>query len=60
MRAGEKHICDEILRYGTITGDKEFTCEGVMVRQYTISYEGESYDLTKHNGEWVYLHRNIH
>lgn len=60
MRECEKKICDDILRYGTITRDEEFTCEGIMVRQYTISYEGESYDLTKNNGEWVHFHRNIH
>lgn len=59
MREDEKKICDDILGYGKILSDKEFECDGKFVRQYVIEIGGETYDLTKHNGEWVYIHHNI-
>ena len=58
MRDSEKKICDDVLRYGKILQDVESVCEGIMVREYTIAYEGEKYDLVKNNGEWVSFHRN--
>ena len=59
MREDEKKICDDILKYGTITSDKEFTCDGEFIRQYVIEYEGEEYQLTKSNGQWIYIHHTI-
>lgn len=59
MKEYEKKICNDILRYGTIISDKEFTCEGDMVRQYEIGYEGVTYLLIKVNGEWEYIHSVI-
>lgn len=59
MKDYEKEICDDILRYGTILSDKEFQCEGNFVRQYQIEYEGEEYNLTKQNGEWIYIFHHI-
>lgn len=54
-----KDICDDILRYGTILNDDEYNIEGDSVRQYRIKYEGEIYNITKINGEWDYLSRDI-
>ena len=59
MREDEKNICDDILRYGKIISDKEIVCDGKFIRQYVIEIENETYDLTKRNGEWVYIHHNI-
>lgn len=56
----EKEMCNDILRYGTIKRDEEFECEGERIRQYTIEQDGEEYDLTKVNGEWIYFHHTIH
>jgi hypothetical protein len=54
-----KAICDDILRYGTILNDDEYNIDGDLVRQYRIKYEGEIYNITKINGEWDYLSRDI-
>lgn len=59
MTEAEKRICDECLRYGVITSDKEFTCEGKAIRQYIIELDGEEYHLTKQDGEWIYFHHVI-
>lgn len=59
MREDEKKICDDILRYGKIISDKEFTCDGKFIRQYIIECDGETCDLTKENGEWIYIRHNI-
>lgn len=59
MKDYEKKICDDILRYGTILSDEEFQCEGKFVRQYQIEYEGEKYNLTKQDGEWIYIFHHI-
>lgn len=57
LRLEEKLICDDILRYGEIIRDERFTDEhGVDIRQYTIrDINGEVYDLTKRQGEWIYI-----
>jgi hypothetical protein len=54
-----KAICDDILRYGTILNDDEYNIDGDLVRQYRIKYECEIYNITKINGEWDYLSRDI-
>lgn len=56
MTEEEKSICDYCLRYGTITSDKELTCEGKAIRQYIITLDGEEYHLNKQNGEWIYFY----
>lgn len=52
----EKSICDDILRYGTITSDEEFESEGKHIRQYVITLDGEEYHITKWDGEWIYFY----
>ncbi len=59
MREDEKKICDDILRYGKILSDKEIVCDGKFIRQYVIECDGETYNLTKENGEWIYILHNI-
>lgn len=53
----EKLICDDILRYGEILRDESFTNEeGIEYRQFTIKdTNGELYDLTKRNGDWIFI-----
>lgn len=58
MREDEKKICDDILRYGKILSDTEIVCDGKFIRQYTIECDGETYDLTKECGEWIYIYHN--
>lgn len=59
MTDNEKEICNDVLRYGTIKSDKEFECKGKLIRQYIIELDGEEYNLTKENGEWIYFHHVI-
>lgn len=56
MTSMEKMLCSEILRDATSATHKEFDCEGVHVIQYDVECDGERYTMTKHNGEWVYIH----
>lgn len=57
MRESEKNFCDDALRYGNIIEEVEFTCDGIAERQYTISYDGVMYLMTKCNGVWIYIHK---
>ena len=59
MRDDETRIADQILRNGSIVRDEEFSIGDKAYRQYTIEIDLEAYDLTKCNGEWVYIHRHI-
>jgi hypothetical protein len=56
MTSMEKMLCSEILRDATSATHKEFDCEGVHVIQYDVICDEEKYTMTKHNGEWVYIH----
>lgn len=56
MTATEKKICDAILRDATSVSHKEFRCDGIDVIQFDVISGGEEYFMTKHNGEWVYIH----
>lgn len=56
MKDYEKKICDDLLRYGEIVRDMSYVSNNKYIRQYTIvDTNGEKYDITKRNGEWVYL-----
>lgn len=59
MRDFEKSLCNDMIRYGHIVSDKEFTIDGDNVRQYAVIYDGCKFKITKENGEWVYLHHCI-
>lgn len=54
-----QEICNDILRYGEIISDTEAEFENGWYRQYVVKYENEIYNMTKHNGEWIYIHREI-
>jgi hypothetical protein len=54
-----QEICNDILRYGEVISDTETEFEDGWYRQYIIKYEGETYHMTKHNGEWVFIRREV-
>lgn len=54
-----QEICNDILRYGEIISDTETEFEDGWYRQYIVKYEGEAYHMTKHNGEWVFIRREV-
>ena len=53
----EQKILTDILNKGKVVRDEFFeTPEGLAIQQYTvIDTDGETYDLTKHNGVFVYI-----
>lgn len=59
MTTAEKNICSEVLRDATYVEHEEFECEGIKVIQFNVICDGESYTMTKHDGEWVYFHHNF-
>jgi hypothetical protein len=54
-----QEICNDILRYGEVISDTETEFEDGWYRQYIIKYEGETYHMTRHNGEWVFIRREV-
>lgn len=57
MHEQEKRICDKVLNAGAVTRSKSFIPNnGVEIQQFMVEYKGEQYDLTRHDGEWVYFH----
>jgi hypothetical protein len=54
-----QEICNDILRYGEVISDTETEFEDGWYRQYIVECDGETYHMTKHNGEWVYIHREV-
>lgn len=54
-----QEICNDILRYGEIINDIEFTEKDGCYRQYIIEYEDEIYYMTRHNGEWIFIRREV-
>ena len=55
----EERFCDYLLRYGTIIRDVTvYDKDDEEYRQYTIEQNGHTWNLTKHHGEWIYLHFN--
>lgn len=52
----EKEICDYALRYGTIIKNIEY--RNINTRWYTIELDGQTYSMTKQNGEWIYFFRH--
>ena len=49
----EMKECDDILRYGKIITDKEFTDDGNFIRRYVIRKDSTFYWLVKKNGAWT-------
>lgn len=54
-----EELCRNILRYGVIVSDQEYSFEynGVFhfERYYTIEYNNRTYKLVKQDGEFVYF-----
>ena len=61
MNEVEKHLCEWLLENGTIIRHGVFDVipSGEVSEQWTIVVDGESYDITKLDGEWIYFHHNI-
>jgi len=56
----EKKICDEILKDGDLLEKTDaISKDGIFIEYYELSYLGEKYLMTKHNGEWIYFHHEI-
>ena len=53
----ESLFCDNILRYGQIIKDVQYSIRGNLYRRYSIKCDGNVYELTKRNGEWIYINR---
>lgn len=54
---GERAICEDLLKAGRIVTQSTYICEGISVEYFCIESDGWLYDMTKHDGEWVYFHR---
>lgn len=52
-------ICDNILRYGEVISDTETELVDGWYRQYIVKCDGDTYHMTKHNGEWVFIRREV-
>ena len=59
MTDNEKRLIQMMLDEGNIIRTSEYVIDGKQNTQYAVEYEGETYHITKHNGEIVYLHRVI-
>lgn len=54
---GERAICEKMLKDGKVVSTSVFTCEGITVACWCVEFDGWLYDMTQHDGEWVYFHR---
>lgn len=43
-------VCNELVRYGTITGDQRIACQGTNTRLTTYSHLGYRWTVCKVNG----------
>ena len=56
MNNTEKATCEWMMKEGTIQKVvKAVSAEGIQVECYEMIYLGETYHMTKNNGEWVYF-----
>ena len=58
MKEQDKRMCEVLFKDCNIINKDEFMCDNINVECYSVEYLGHEYTLTKHNGEWVYFHRN--
>lgn len=49
---------DVIFNDSIIVNTSNYICDGIDVTQYEVICDGVSFTMTKHNGVWVYIHRN--
>ena len=59
LNAVEKHLCEWLLENGTKTREDCYDTDAGKSEQWTVVVDGEEYDITKLNGEWVYIHHHI-
>lgn len=60
MREYEKNIIELIIEEGEILDYEQTTDdEGTVIEFYTVKCDDETYHITKNNGEWVFIIRDI-
>lgn len=59
MNAMEKHMCEWVLENGSITRSDCFNTDAGVSEQWTVVVDGEEYDITKLDGEWIYFYHHI-
>lgn len=60
MSKGEKNVIDSIIEDGEVLDYEQTTDdEGTVIEFYTVKCDGETYHITKNNGEWVFIIRDI-
>lgn len=59
MTAGEKNFCDMILNESKeVKHETYITQDGTVIDFYNTIFCGCKFTMTKHDGEWVYIHRD--
>ena len=56
MSEQDKVMCQLILDSATSVEIKECYAEGTHIQFYNVVLGGETYHMTKHDGEWVYIY----
>lgn len=56
MTNAEKSICNSLMEEGKVIGHEKVMSEGIQCEFITVEYLGETYEMTKHDGEWVYFY----
>lgn len=56
MTDNAKRLIQEMLDEGNIISTSDYVIDGKHNTQYVLEYEGETYHITKRNGEIVSLH----
>lgn len=60
MSKGEKDVIESIIEEGEVLDYEQTTDdEGTVIEFYTVKCDGETYHITKNNGEWVFIIRDI-
>lgn len=54
-----QEICNDILRYGEVISDTEIEFKDGWYRQYIVKCDGDTYHMTRHNGEWIFIRREV-
>lgn len=60
MSKGEKDVIESIIEEGEVLDYEQTTDdEGTVIEFYTVKCDDETYHITKNNGEWVFIIRDI-
>ena len=53
----ERKICQHTIDEGRVISQESCKCEGICVTYFCVEYKGWLYDITMHDGAYVYFHR---